>query len=65
MAGSVDVSAMMSHTWTDDTGIVYTRPERADYSSDVDWMRAVCRWNDMRVNVGNKAFAGAFLRGLK
>lgn len=55
----------MSYTWTDDSGIVYARPERADYRSDIDWMRAVCAWNDMRSTVANKAFAEGFNRALR
>jgi hypothetical protein len=55
----------MSDEWTDDSGIVYTRPERSDYRSDVEWMRAVCAWNDMRSAAANKAFAEGFNRALR
>ncbi len=51
--------------WTDSSGIVYTRPERADYRSDIEWMRAVYAWNDMRSAAANKAFAEGFKRGMK
>ncbi len=64
MAGSVDISAMMSQ-WTDDSGIVYTRPERADYRSDIEWMRVVYAWNDMRTNAANKAFAEGFTKEMR
>lgn len=53
------------YTWTDDSGIVYARPERADYRSDIEWMRAVCAWNDMRSAAANKAFAEGFNRALR
>ncbi len=44
---------------------MYTRPERADYRSDIEWMRAVYAWNDMRSAAANKAFAEGFKRGMK
>jgi hypothetical protein len=55
----------MSNAWTDDSGIVYTRPERSDYRSDIEWMRAVCAWNDMRSAAANKAFAAGFKREMR
>ena len=55
----------MLDTWTDSSGIVYTRPERADYRSDIEWMRAVYAWNDMRSAASNKAFAEGFAKCVK
>lgn len=55
----------MEAEWTDDSGIVYTRPERADYRSDIEWMRAVCAWNDMRSAAANRAFAEGFTKEMR
>jgi hypothetical protein len=52
-------------TWTDDSGIVHTRPERSDYQSDIEWMRAVCAWNDMRAAAAEKAFAEGFTKEMR
>lgn len=50
---------------TDDRGVPYVAPERADFASDVDYLRAFHAFKDRMTNDANKAFDEAFRAALK
>jgi hypothetical protein len=54
------VSRFSVTEYTDNSGTVYSRPRRADYATDWEWLRADNAFNDRMAATANKAFASAF-----
>ena len=50
---------------TDAQGRPIPRPEREEYGSDVDYIRAVHVWRDRVAAVANEAFATRFREALR
>lgn len=46
---------------TDAHGVPIPRPEREDYPSDVEFIRAMHRWRDLVTECANHAFDAAFV----
>lgn len=51
--------------FTDSTGEVRTRPQRSDFTSDVEWLRADSAFNDKVASAANRAFDRRFRRVMR